>query len=125
MQKKAEWQKEREAQLLLSYGIHISMYSKGRALDSIFTEGFWRTIKYQEVYLKNYASPREPRDELAHYCVFKLYDGPLGPRSSYSSRNLFHSVCSIPVRLGRAKREKGTYSNGQQLVVQLDTFPHF
>ena len=51
-------------------GIHISMDSKGRALDNIFTERLWRTIKYEEVYVKDYASPRQARQSLAEYMTF-------------------------------------------------------
>jgi putative transposase len=57
-------------QLLLSHDVRISMDSKGRALDTIFTERLWRTIKYEEVYLKDYASPREAREELRAYLRF-------------------------------------------------------
>jgi putative transposase len=39
--------------------VQISMDGKGRALDNIFTERLWRTVKYEEVYLKDYASPNE------------------------------------------------------------------
>ncbi len=38
--------------------VKISMDGKGRALDNIFTERLWRTVKYEEVYLHEYASPR-------------------------------------------------------------------
>lgn len=34
------------------------MDGRGRPMDNIFTERLWRTIKYEEVYLHNYASPR-------------------------------------------------------------------
>jgi putative transposase len=57
-------------QLLLSHDVRISMDSKGRALDNIFTERLWRTIKYEEVYLKDYASPREAREGLREYLRF-------------------------------------------------------
>ncbi len=57
-------------QLLLSHKVRISMDSKGRALDNIFTERLWRTIKYEEVYVKDYASPREARHELSDYLRF-------------------------------------------------------
>ncbi len=46
------------------------MDSKGRALDNVFTERLWRTIKYEEVYLKEYASPREARSSLTEYLCF-------------------------------------------------------
>jgi putative transposase len=57
-------------QLLLSHDVRISMDSKGRALDNIFTERLWRTIKYEEVYLNDYTSPREAREGLAAYLRF-------------------------------------------------------
>lgn len=57
-------------QLLLSHDVRISMDSKGRALDNIFTERLWRTVKYEEVYIKDYATPREVRDGLKDYLRF-------------------------------------------------------
>jgi len=57
-------------QLLLAHDVRISMDSKGRALDNIFTERLWRTVKYEEVYLKEYASPREAREGLRDYLRF-------------------------------------------------------
>ena len=50
--------------------VKISMDGRGRALDNIFTERLWRTIKYEEVYLKDYASPREARQSLSQYLTF-------------------------------------------------------
>ena len=57
-------------QLLLSHDVRISMDSKGRALDDIFTDRLWRTIKYEEVYIKDYASPREAREGVWDYLRF-------------------------------------------------------
>ena len=54
-------------ELLKAHEVRISMDSKGRALDNIFTERLWRTIKYEEVYLKEYTSPREAREGLTAY----------------------------------------------------------
>ncbi len=48
----------------------ISMDGKGRALDNIFTERLWRTVKYEEVYLHDYAHPKEARQRLAQYFDF-------------------------------------------------------
>lgn len=50
--------------------VQISMDGKRRALDNIFTERLWRTVKYEEVYLKDYASPREARSGLSAYLDF-------------------------------------------------------
>ncbi len=54
-------------------GVKISMDGKGRAIDNIFTERFWRTLKYEDVYLKDYESPRLARQELSEYFQFYEY----------------------------------------------------
>lgn len=56
--------------LLKSHEVRISMDSKGRALDHIFTERLWRTITYEEVYLKEYTRPGEGREGLTQYLRF-------------------------------------------------------
>jgi putative transposase len=61
---------------LLAAGIRISMDGRGRALDNIFTERLWRTVKYEEVYLNEYRSPREARNGLSHYFDFYNYVRP-------------------------------------------------
>lgn len=54
-------------QLVLNAGARLSMDGKGRALDNIFTERLWRTIKYDHVYLHDYATPREARTQLNQF----------------------------------------------------------
>jgi len=61
---------------LRSRDIAISMDGKGRALDNIFTERLWRTIKYEEVYLNQYTSPREARRRLGDYIGFYNAERP-------------------------------------------------
>jgi len=50
--------------------IRISMDGKGRYRDNIFVERLWRTVKYEEVYLKAYSNGREARDGLEAYFHF-------------------------------------------------------
>jgi len=57
-------------------GIQISMDGKGRALDNVFTERFWRTLKYEEVYLQAYGTPREARQSLTRYVHFYNHERP-------------------------------------------------
>ena len=52
------------------------MDGKGRALDNIFTERLWRTVKYEEVYLHDYTSPREARQALTRYFAFYNHERP-------------------------------------------------
>jgi len=54
---------------LASAGIQMSMDGRGRALDNVFVERLWRTVKYEEVYLKDYETPREAMQGLATFFV--------------------------------------------------------
>ncbi len=56
--------------------IKISMDGRGRARDNIFTERLWRTIKYEEVYLYEYASPKDAYRQLAAYIRFYNFERP-------------------------------------------------
>lgn len=58
---------------LLQKQVAISMDGRGRALDNIFTERLWRTVKYEEVYLREYGSPKEARHGLTRYFDFYNY----------------------------------------------------
>jgi putative transposase len=51
-------------QLLQAAGVTISMGGKGRAIDNVLTERLWRSVKYEEVYLSEYASPAAARQGL-------------------------------------------------------------
>lgn len=59
----------------------ISMDGRGRAMDNIFTERLWRSVKYEEVYLNNYDSVLDAKDGLARY--FDTYN----TRRSYQAHN--------------------------------------
>nr|WP_249226453.1 IS3 family transposase [Alicyclobacillus mengziensis] len=54
-------------EILKGAGVKISMDGKNRAVDNIYIERFWRTLKYQEVYTKEYATPREARLEIGKF----------------------------------------------------------
>jgi len=54
----------------LAVGSQISMDGRGRAMDNIFTERLWRSVKYEEVYLNDYAIPRQARQGLGDYFPF-------------------------------------------------------
>jgi putative transposase len=55
---------------LKAHGIAISMDGRGRALDNIFVERLWRSVKYEDVYLKGYAGVPELLVGLADYFAF-------------------------------------------------------
>jgi len=56
--------------LLKANGIRSSMDGKGCLRDNIFVERLWRTIKYEEVYLKAYVSVSQARASIRHYMSF-------------------------------------------------------
>ena len=58
---------EEFTQILIKAGIKISMDGRGRALDNIFVERLWRTVKYENVYLKGYQTIPEAREGLREY----------------------------------------------------------
>lgn len=51
-------------------GIQISMDGKGRALDNIYVERLWRTLKYEDIYIKSYESVIELREGIRRYFQF-------------------------------------------------------
>jgi putative transposase len=57
-------------QILLDRGIKISMDGRGRAFDNIFIERLWRSVKYEDVYLKGYETCEETIDGLGSYFPF-------------------------------------------------------
>lgn len=69
--------------VLKAHGIAISMDGRGRALDNIFVERLWRSVKYEDVYLKGYTNPMELMIGLTEYFVF--YNGER-PHQSLGNR---------------------------------------
>jgi putative transposase len=57
-------------------GVQISMDGRGRALDNVFVERLWRTVKYEEVYLRDYGSAAEARTSLGAYFRFYNHERP-------------------------------------------------
>lgn len=56
--------------ILKKQDIRISMDGRGRALDNIMIERLWRSVKYEEVYLKDYESVRDASNGLRNYLKF-------------------------------------------------------
>jgi putative transposase len=59
-------------QPLLDRGVKISMDGRGRALDNVFVERLWRTVKYEEVYLKSYRDQLDAHANL--HAFFRRYN---------------------------------------------------
>jgi len=86
--------------LLTKHGIAISMDGVGRAFDNIMVERLWRTVKYEDVYIRDYKNPAEARFGLRRY--FEYYNrrrrhrslDRKTPAAVYARDYLFFSVCS-------------------------------
>lgn len=80
-------------QVLEDAGIAISMDGRGRALDNVFIERLWRTVKYEDIYLRGYETVPELEAGLARYFDFYRYRRPhmaldyLTPWDVYSGTN--------------------------------------
>lgn len=57
-------------------GVLISMDGRGRALDNVFVERLWRTVKYEDIYLRGYESPFALEEGLEEYLGFYNHQRP-------------------------------------------------
>lgn len=57
-------------------GVQISMDGRGRAHDNIFIERLWRTVKYEDIYLRDYANGHELRLGLGRYFRYYNFERP-------------------------------------------------
>jgi len=79
--------------LLASYGIAISMDGKGAWRDNVFVERLWRSVKYEEVYLRAYESVSEARSSVGRYLDF--YNGQR-PHSSLDDMTPDQAYVNLP-----------------------------
>ena len=61
---------------LQAKGVRVSMDGRGRCLDNIFTERLWRTVKYEDVYLRSYQNLQEAQAGLSEYFTFYNHERP-------------------------------------------------
>jgi putative transposase len=97
--------------LLKDTDVQISMDGRGRALDNVFTERFWRTLKYEEVYLHEYESPREARHQIAKFIEFYNNVRPhqsLGYKTPAEVYGVSFSQSRL-IRLDQHLNERGTF----------------
>ncbi len=70
-------------------GIKISMDGKGRAIDNVFTERLWRSLKYENIYLKGYETIRSAEQGIADYFQF-YYSERLHESFDYKTSDTVH-----------------------------------
>lgn len=71
-------------------GIKISMDGRGRALDNVFVERLWRSVKYEEVYLKDYQDVRTAKDGLRNYFRFYNAERPHQSLGDLTPSEVYH-----------------------------------
>jgi len=98
--------------LLKQHGVRISMDGKGSYNDNLFIERLWRSVKYEEVYLKAYQDGKEARSSIGNYFRFYNTERPhqaLGYRTptevfnaipvEATSRSMVESLIPDPLRI--------------------------
>ena len=91
-------------------GIQISLDGQGRALDNGFTERRWRTVKYEEVSLQSYTTPREARQSLTRYFQFYNHERPHQALDYHTPAALYFgtpSTASAEDDSGKGKERRG------------------
>lgn len=74
-------------------GIRVSMDGKGRALDNVFVERLWWSVKYEEIYLKSYASVSEVEQGLSHYFTFYTRERPHSSLDNRTPAEAYFGSC--------------------------------
>lgn len=82
--------------ILLDKGIKISMDSRGRALDNIFVERLWRTVKYEEVYLKEYCNMQDAYNALKKFFFFYNKERPHQALAYHTPKAIYQSYGQHP-----------------------------
>jgi putative transposase len=92
--------------------IKISMDGKGRATDNIFVERLWRSVKYEDIYLKSYTSGLDLQQGLIDYFDFYNYSRPhsglsnMTPAEAYEKQPNYQHLSYFINKEKRTKKEK-------------------
>ncbi len=78
--------------MLLAQGVQVSMDGRGRCMDNVFVERLWRSIKYEEMYLKAYQNGTEARKGIGAYLAFYNQERPHQALGYRSPGQVFHAV---------------------------------
>jgi putative transposase len=77
-------------EMLLAAGVRISMDGKGRCVDNVFIERLWRSLKYEEVYLKAYSTVGEARTGIGSYMRFFNEERPHQALDYRTPKEVYH-----------------------------------
>lgn len=85
--------------VLLDQKIQISMDGKGAWRDNVFIDRLWRSVKYEEVYLKAYGSVRETRISIGKYIDFYNHKRPHSSLDDKTSDEVYFTKIPLPEAL--------------------------
>ena len=86
--------------VLIEAGVRVSMDGRGRWMDNVFIERVWRSLKYEDVYLKGYADGREAKAGIGEYFAF------------YNEQRLHQALgYRAPMAVWREGAEPGAYGH--------------
>ena len=105
-------------QVLQEHGVKISRDGKGRYSDNIFVERLWRTLKYEEEYLKAYANATEARKEVGAYFRFYNDQRPHQALGYRTPAEMFHGATDAPVEESKEGR-----NSTERVLVSLPGAP--
>jgi putative transposase len=108
-------------EVLLDAGVQVSMDGKGRVFDNIFVERLWRTVKVEEVYLRDYQTVAEARYSLGRY--FELYNSRrLHQALGYSTPAEVYGVAVGPPVALRAPSVPTAATNDDESILKTPVF---
>ena len=108
--------------VLVANGIRISMDGRGSYQDNIFTERLWRSVKYEEMYLKEYVTLEQAQAALADYFHFYNQRRP-HQALAYQTPQQVHFALARPRPMDMMDNCALRLRNGIALRAQLPTYP--
>ncbi len=108
--------------------IQISMDGKGRAMDNVFNERLWRSVKYEEVYLNDYTTVSEARQDIGNYINFYNQERPHQSLSYKTPAEMYFDSNNQEKRLDNGVHlmmTSGTINGGRSADMKLNHYMEF
>ncbi len=83
--------------VLKKHDVRISMDGKGRAMDNIMVERLWRSVKYEDIYVKDYGGVQELISGLRTYFVFYNHERPHQSLGSKTPAEVYYGAQEMPL----------------------------
>ena len=95
MDQGSQFTREAFTAVLLQHGVQISMDGKGRCMDNIFVERLWRSVNYEEVYLKAFQNGPEAKAGIGAYLRLYNEERPHQALDYQTPRQVFEAGCHL------------------------------